>query len=132
LSTTHIKSDLQLASISGGTDLNGCFALGNPMGPVYAGELQCRGLAMKVEAFDEEGQPVVGQQGELVCTAPFLPCRFTSGTTRTAPNTKAYFDVYPGIWRHGDYIEVTERGGVMMLRPFRRHPEPRRRSHRHG
>ena len=62
----HIKQDLQLASISGGTDLNGCFALGNPMGPVYAGELQCRGLGMKVEAFDETGQPVVGQQGELV------------------------------------------------------------------
>jgi acetoacetyl-CoA synthetase len=67
----EIKSDLQLASISGGTDLNGCFALGNPMGPVYAGELQCRGLAMKVEAFDENGKSVINQQGELVCTAPF-------------------------------------------------------------
>jgi acyl-coenzyme A synthetase/AMP-(fatty) acid ligase len=66
-----IKTDLQLASIAGGTDLNGCFALGNPMGPVYAGELQCRGLAMKVFAFDDDGNPVVGQEGELVCAAPF-------------------------------------------------------------
>ncbi|MDQ1331437.1 MAG: acetoacetyl-CoA synthetase, partial [Thermodesulfobacteriota bacterium] len=68
---SDIKPDVQLASISGGTDLNGCFALGNPMGPVYSGELQCRGLAMKVEAFDENGKPVINQQGELVCTAPF-------------------------------------------------------------
>jgi len=65
----HIKEDLQLSSISGGTDLNGCFALGNPMGPVYAGELQCRGLGMKVEAFDEKGASIIGKQGELVCTA---------------------------------------------------------------
>ena len=66
-----IKTDVQLSSIAGGTDLNGCFALGNPTGPVYAGELQCRGLGMKVEAFDEHGNAVRGQQGELVCTAPF-------------------------------------------------------------
>jgi acetoacetyl-CoA synthetase len=110
-----IKSDLQLASIAGGTDLNGCFALGNPMGPVYAGELQCRGLAMKVFAFDDNGRPVVGQEGELVCAAPFpsMPIYFWSD-----PDGKkyhdAYFDVYPGIWRHGDYIVVTERGGVVM------------------
>jgi acetoacetyl-CoA synthetase len=110
-----IKSDLQLASIAGGTDLNGCFALGNPMGPVYAGELQCRGLAMKVFAFDDDGQPVVGREGELVCTAPFpsMPIYFWND-----PDGKkyhgAYFDVYPGIWRHGDYIVVTEHGGVVM------------------
>ena len=67
----EVKADLQLASIAGGTDLNGCFALGNPMGPVYAGELQCRGLAMKVLAFDENGKSVINQQGELVCAAPF-------------------------------------------------------------
>jgi acetoacetyl-CoA synthetase len=111
----HVKQDLQLASISGGTDLNGCFALGNPMGPVYAGELQCRGLGMKVEAFDETGLPVVGQQGELVCTAAFpsMPIYFWND-----PDMKkyhdAYFDMYPGVWRHGDYIVVTERGGVIM------------------
>ena len=110
-----IKSDLQLASIAGGTDLNGCFALGNPMGPVYAGELQCRGLAMKVFAFDDDGQPVVGQEGELVCTAPFpsMPIYFWNDPDGKKYNS-AYFDVYPGIWRHGDYIVVTEHGGVVM------------------
>ncbi|MGD9251665.1 MAG: acetoacetate--CoA ligase [Desulfobacterales bacterium] len=112
----HIKQDLQLASISGGTDLNGCFALGNPMGPVYAGELQCRGLGMKVEAFDENGKPVIGRQGELVCTAPFpsMPIYFWNDPDRQKYH-KAYFDVYPGVWRHGDYITVTERGGVVIF-----------------
>ncbi len=66
----HIKEDVQLASISGGSDINGCFALGNPIGPVYSGELQCRGLGMKVEAYDENGKPVLNQKAELVCTAP--------------------------------------------------------------
>jgi acetoacetyl-CoA synthetase len=85
-----VKSDLQLASIAGGTDLNGCFALGNPMGPVYAGELQCRGLAMKVFAFDDDGKPVVGQEGELVCAAPFpsMPIYFWNdpdGKNTTVP-----------------------------------------------
>ncbi len=111
----HVKSDLQLASIAGGTDLNGCFALGNPMGPVYAGELQCRALAMKVEAFDENGKPVVGRQGELVCTAPFpsMPIYFWNDPDGKKYHA-AYFDVYPGVWRHGDYIEITERGGVIF------------------
>ncbi|MFA9498469.1 MAG: acetoacetate--CoA ligase [Deltaproteobacteria bacterium] len=111
----EVKADLQLASIAGGTDLNGCFALGNPMGPVWAGELQCRGLAMKVLAFDENGKSVINQQGELVCAAPFpsMPIYFWND-----PDTKkyrdAYFNVYPNIWRHGDYIVITERGGVIM------------------
>jgi len=111
----EIKEDLQLASISGGTDLNGCFALGNPMGPVYAGELQCRGLAMKVEAFDENGKSVVNQQGELVCTAPFpsMPIYFWDDPDNEKYHA-AYFDVYPGVWRHGDFIEVNERGGVVI------------------
>jgi acetoacetyl-CoA synthetase len=111
----HIKQDLQLASISGGTDLNGCFALGNPMGPVYAGELQCRGLGMKVEAFDESGKPVIGRQGELVCAAAFpsMPIYFWNDPDQEKYH-KAYFDVYPGIWRHGDYITITARGGVIM------------------
>ncbi len=110
-----VKSDLQLASIAGGTDLNGCFALGNPMGPVYAGELQCRGLAMKVFAFDDDGKPVVGQEGELVCAAPFpsMPIYFWNDPDGKKYHS-AYFDVYPGIWRHGDYIVVTEHGGVVM------------------
>ena len=111
----EVKSDLQLASISGGTDLNGCFALGNPMAPVYAGELQCRGLAMKVEAYNEEGQPVIGQQGELVCTRPFpsMPIYFWDDPDG-AKYHKAYFDVYPNVWRHGDFIDVNERGGVVI------------------
>jgi acetoacetyl-CoA synthetase len=110
-----IKADLQLASIAGGTDLNGCFALGNPMGPVYAGELQCRGLAMKVFAFDDAGKPVVGQEGELVCAAPFpsMPIYFWNDPDGNKYHD-AYFDVYPGIWRHGDYIVVSEHGGVVM------------------
>jgi acetoacetyl-CoA synthetase len=111
----EVKKDLQLASISGGSDLNGCFALGNPMGPVYAGELQCRGLAMKVEAFNEDGKPVINQQGELVCTAPFpsMPIYFWDDPQGEKYHA-AYFDVYPNIWRHGDFIEINDRGGVVI------------------
>ncbi len=111
----EVKQDLQLASISGGSDLNGCFALGNPIGPVYTGELQCRGLGMKVYAYDENGKPVVGQQGELVCTAPFpsMPIFFW-GDDDGSKYHSAYFDEFPGIWTHGDFIMVTERGGVIM------------------
>jgi acetoacetyl-CoA synthetase len=112
---SEVKKDLQLASISGGTDLNGCFALGNPMGPVYAGELQCRGLGMKVEAFDDNGKPVLNQQGELVCSAPFpsMPIYFWDDPDG-AKYHAAYFDVYPGIWRHGDFIEINDHGGVTI------------------
>jgi len=111
----EVKKDLQLASIAGGSDLNGCFALGNPMGPVYAGELQCRGLAMNVEAFDEDGKPVINQQGELVCTAPFpsMPIYFWDDPKGEKYHA-AYFDVYPDIWRHGDFIEINDRGGVVI------------------
>jgi acetoacetyl-CoA synthetase len=111
----EVKSDLQLASISGGTDLNGCFALGNPMAPVYAGELQCRGLAMKVEAYNDEGQPVIGKQGELVCTRPFpsMPIYFWDDPDGSKYHN-AYFDVYPSVWRHGDFIDINERGGVVI------------------
>ncbi|MCD6224425.1 MAG: acetoacetate--CoA ligase [Deltaproteobacteria bacterium] len=112
----EVKKDLQLSSISGGTDLNGCFAGGNPMGPVYAGELQCRGLGLNVQAFDSNGEPVVGQQGELVCTLPFpsMPIYFWDDPDGQKYHN-AYFDVYPGIWRHGDFIEITETGGVIFL-----------------
>lgn len=111
----EIKEDLQLASISGGSDLNGCFALGNPMAPVYAGELQCRGLGMKVFAYDDGGHPVVGQTGELVCAAPFpsMPVHFWADPDG-AKYHAAYFDVYPGVWRHGDFIEVNSRGGITV------------------
>ncbi len=111
----EIKQDLQLASISGGSDINGCFAGGNPIGPVYAGELQCRCLGMKVEAWDENGKPVINQQGELVCTAaaPSMPIHFWDDPDGRKYHA-AYFDVYPGVWRHGDFIEINDRGGVVI------------------
>ena len=111
----EVKEDLQLASISGGSDLNGCFALGNPMGPVYEGELQCRGLGMKVFAYDDDGTPVVGRQGELVCTAPFpsMPIYFWDDEDGTKYQA-AYFKGFAGVWTHGDFIEVTDRGGLIM------------------
>jgi acetoacetyl-CoA synthetase len=110
-----IKNDVQLASICGGTDLNGCFALGNPMLPVHAGELQCRGLGMKVHAFSEDAEPVLNEQGELVCAAPFpsMPIYFWDDADG-AKYHNAYFDVYPGIWRHGDFIEINDHGGVTI------------------
>ncbi|MBW1786771.1 MAG: acetoacetate--CoA ligase [Deltaproteobacteria bacterium] len=111
----HVKEDIQLASISGGSDINGCFAAGNPMGPVYAGELQCRCLAMKVEAFDPDGKPVINEQGELVCSAPSpcMPIYFWDDPDGSKYHA-AYFDVYPGVWRHGDFVEINDRGGVVM------------------
>ncbi len=111
-----IKSNLQLASIAGGSDINGCFVGGNPIGPVHEGEIQCRCLGMKVAAYDETGKPVIGEEGELVCEAPApsMPIYFWND-----PDGKryhdAYFDVYPGVWRHGDYIRISETGGVVML-----------------
>jgi acetoacetyl-CoA synthetase len=111
----EIKEDLVLSSISGGTDIISCFALGNPMGSVHAGELQCRGLGMKVEAYDENGKSVVGEKGELVCSAasPSMPIGFWND-----PDGKkyrnAYFELFPGVWSHGDYVEITERGGVII------------------
>lgn len=95
--------------------MNGCFALGNPMGPVYAGELQCRGLAMNVQAYNEEGKPQLNHKGELVCTSPFpsMPLYFWKDPDGENYHN-AYFDVYPGIWRHGDFIEINNRGGVLI------------------
>ncbi len=111
----HIKKDLQLASISGGSDINGCFAGGNPMAPVYAGELQCRFLGMSVAAFDETGKAVTNQQGELVCTAPApsMPIYFWEDPEGEKYHN-AYFDVYPNVWRHGDFIEINDHGGVVI------------------
>jgi acetoacetyl-CoA synthetase len=110
-----IKGDLQLASISGGTDLNGCFALGNPTGPVFAGELQCRGLGMKVAAYNEHGKPVIEEKGELVCEAPFpsMPIYFWNDPDN-GRYLDAYFRTYPGVWHHGDFIEITREGGVII------------------
>jgi acetoacetyl-CoA synthetase len=111
----EVKEDVLLSSITGGSDLNGVFAGGNPIGSVYAGEIQSRSLGMKVEAFDENGKPVINQQGELVCTAPFpsVPIYFWDDPEGQKYHA-AYFDVYPNVWRHGDFIEINERGGVVI------------------
>ncbi|MCB1918965.1 MAG: acetoacetate--CoA ligase [Candidatus Competibacteraceae bacterium] len=111
----HIKPDLQLASISGGTDIVSCFVLGNPCAPVYRGEIQCRGLGMAVEVFDERGQPVRGAKGELVCTRPFpaMPVGFWNDPDGVKYRT-AYFERFPGVWRHGDFCELTAHDGVII------------------
>jgi acetoacetyl-CoA synthetase len=113
-----IKEDVCLSSISGGTDIVSCFALGNPALPVWRGELQCRGLAMAVEAFDEDGIPLApgsGERGELVCTAPFpsMPIGFWNDPDGSKYRA-AYFERFPGVWCHGDYVEITERGGMVI------------------
>ncbi|HYK25638.1 MAG TPA: acetoacetate--CoA ligase [Steroidobacteraceae bacterium] len=110
-----IKKDLLLASISGGTDIVSCFALGCPIRPVYRGELQCRGLGMRVDIFDDEGRSIRGERGELVCTAPFpsMPVGFWNDPDG-AKYRAAYFERFPGIWHHGDYAEITEHDGVVI------------------
>ena len=112
----NIKSDLQLASISGGTDLISCFALGNPVSAVYRGQIQTRGLGMKVEVFDDEGRSLPpGQKGELVCTQPFpsMPVGFWNDPD-DAKYRAAYFETFPNVWRHGDYCELTPEGGMII------------------
>lgn len=110
-----IKADVHLASISGGTDIISCFALGCPTLPVYRGELQCRGLGMRVEIFNDAGEPLHGARGELVCTAPFpsMPLGFWNDP-HGAKFRAAYFERYPGVWHHGDYAELTEHGGILI------------------
>ncbi len=111
----RIKPDLCLSSISGGTDLCSCFALGNPIAPVYRGELQTRGLGMKVFVYDEKGCPVVGEKGELVCAAPFpsMPVSFWRDP-QGAAYRRAYFERFPGVWHHGDFAEITEHDGLII------------------
>ncbi len=109
------KEDVQLASISGGTDIISCFALGNPILPVHRGELQCRGLGMKVESFDENGNTINNEKGELVCTQAFpsMPIYFWNDSNGEKYHS-AYFDTYPGIWHHGDYLKINDFGGVKI------------------
>ena len=111
-----IKPNVQLGSISGGTDLISCFALTSPVLPVYKGELQCRGLGMDVDAFDENGKSVRNKKGELVCKSPFpsMPVFFWKDDDGEKYR-KAYFDKYPGVWAHGDFIEINERGGMKIF-----------------
>ncbi len=111
----HIKKDLCLSSIAGGTDLVGCFMGGNPIGPVWRGEIQARGLGMAVEVFDGDGNSIREQKGELVCTKPFptMPIYFWNDPDG-ARYKAAYFERFPGVWWHGDFIEITEHDGVII------------------
>ena len=111
----RIKRDVHLASISGGTDIVSCFVGGNPIAPVWRGEIQCRALGMKVDVFDEAGRSVKGQKGELVCTMPFpsMPVGFWNDPGGRKYHA-AYFERFPGVWTHGDYVELTAHDGVII------------------
>jgi acetoacetyl-CoA synthetase len=110
-----IKPDVQLSSISGGTDIVSCFVLGNPAGPVRRGEIQMRGLGLAVEVWDDQGRPVRGEKGELVCTRPFpcMPVKFWNDPDG-ARYRDSYFARFPGVWCHGDFAELTESGGIII------------------
>ncbi|HVJ75126.1 MAG TPA: acetoacetate--CoA ligase [Casimicrobiaceae bacterium] len=113
-----VKDDLALASISGGTDIVSCFVLGNPTLPVWRGEIQCRGLGLAVDVFDEQGRSVPpgrGERGELVCTRPFPSMPIGFWNDRGDVKYRAtYFERFPGVWCHGDYTEITAHGGVII------------------
>jgi acetoacetyl-CoA synthetase len=110
-----IKADMLLASISGGTDIVSCFMLGSPISAVHRGEIQKRGLGMAVDVFDDNGKPVTGEKGELVCTRAFpsVPVGFWNDPQGQKFH-EAYFDKFPGIWTHGDLIELTASGGIVV------------------
>ena len=110
-----IKQDVQLASVSGGTDIISCFVIGNPNGPVHRGEIQCAGLGMAVDVFDDDRRPVRGEKGELVCTRsfPVMPIGFWQDTDG-AKYHAAYFDRFDNIWCHGDFAEITAHGGFII------------------
>ncbi len=111
----EIKEDVWLASISGGTDIVGCFVLADPTRPVWRGEIQAPALGMKIEVFDDEGRPLAREKGELVCSAPFpsMPLRFWNDPD-DARYHAAYFERFPGVWCHGDWVEWTEHGGMVI------------------
>jgi acetoacetyl-CoA synthetase len=110
----NIKADVCLSSISGGTDIVSCFVLGNPMGPVWRGEIQAKGLGLAVEVFDENGH-ATKEKGELVCTRPFpaMPLGFWNDPDGSRYRA-AYFEKFPNVWRHGDWCELTEHGGMII------------------
>ncbi|MCE2981301.1 MAG: acetoacetate--CoA ligase [bacterium] len=111
----NIKADLCLSSISGGTDIVSCFVLGSPMLPVWRGEIQCRGLGLAVDVWNDEGQPVRGERGELVCTKPFpcMPVGFWNDPDGSRYRA-AYFERFPNVWCHGDFCELTEHDGLVI------------------
>jgi acetoacetyl-CoA synthetase len=110
-----VKADQWLAPISGGTDLAGAFVLGHPGMPVIAGEMQCRALGNAVRAFDPDGKELIGEVGELVCTEPLpsMPLYFW-GDEDGSRLFESYFDTYPGVWRHGDWISIDEKGASVI------------------
>ena len=110
-----VKRDVRLSSMSGGTDLISCFVLGNPLMPVWRGEIQCRGLGMKVEVLDEEGRSVTARPGELVCTLSFpsMPVAFWNDPDGSKYQA-AYFEKFPNVWCHGDWSELTAHGGMII------------------
>ncbi len=110
-----IKADLQLSSISGGTDIISCFVLGSPVLPVWRGEIQCRGLGMAVDVWDDEGRPLRGEKGELVCAKPFpvMPLGFWNDVDGSKYHA-AYFERFPNVWCHGDFCEITAHGGLVI------------------
>jgi len=111
----HIKDDICLSSIAGGTDIISCFVGGNPIGPVWRGEIQRRCLGMAVEVYDDSGKPITGDKGELVCVKPFpcMPIGFWDDPDGTRYRA-AYFETYPNIWHHGDFVELTEHNGIVV------------------
>lgn len=111
----HIKKDVWLTSMSGGTDVCSAFVGGNPLWPVYSGEIQCRALGCSLEAWDDDGKPVIGEVGEMVITQPMpsMPV-FLWGDADFSKYEDSYFAMYPGVWRHGDWIEVTEHEGIVI------------------
>ncbi len=111
----EIKGDIWLASVSGGTDVCSAFVGGNPMEPVYSGEIQCRALGCKLESYNEAGQPVLGQVGEMVISKPMpsMPVYFWNDKDFTK-YSDSYFEKYPGVWRHGDWTQITPEGGVII------------------
>jgi acetoacetyl-CoA synthetase len=111
----NIKNDVQLASVSGGTDIISCFVIGNPNGPVHRGEIQCAGLGMAVDVFDDSGRPVRGEKGELVCTRsfPVMPIEFWNDDDGSRYRA-AYFERFDNVWCHGDFAEITPNGGFII------------------
>ena len=111
----NVKRDVCLSSIAGGTDIIGCFVGGNPMGPVWRGEIQKRVLGMEVEVYNDSGDSLIGEKGELVCTRPFpsMPLGFWQDPDGSKYRA-AYFEKFPNVWCHGDFVELTEHGGLII------------------
>ena len=111
----NVKGDLCLSAYSAGTDFFSCFCLGTPAAPGWRGEIQCKGLGLAVEVFDDAGHALVGEKGELVCTRPFpaMPLGFWNDPDGARYHA-AYFEKYPDVWRHGDWCEITPHGGMVI------------------